>query len=96
MRPVLLFPLIALKVKSFHFFLRNFSLVLFGKKSWIGLSTSSYRDFGLKDGIISMKDLAGNGATEPLILSLNNLYLNEFHPEHELWTVLKNIKFLGN
>jgi hypothetical protein len=93
---VLLSPLIALKVKSFHSFLRNFSLVLFGKKTWIGLSTSSYRDFGLKDGIISMKDLAGTGATEPLILSLNNLYLNEFHPEHELWTVLKNIKFLGN
>jgi hypothetical protein len=75
-------------------FLKNWKNVFFDKMRWIGLKFNQYRSHGLRDGIITMENLAGTNAEKSLVESLDSLYLNEFHPEHEFWTVLKNIRKL--
>jgi hypothetical protein len=45
--------------------------------------------------VISAKILAGKNARPALIESLDKLYLQEFLAEHEIWTILKNLKHLG-
>jgi hypothetical protein len=50
----------------------------------------------LKDGVITMKDLAGTSAEPSLIKALDNVYVQEFQMEKEIWTVLKNLGKLGN
>jgi GT2 family glycosyltransferase len=76
-------------------FIRNWWSVCFGKKSWVGLSHSDFTGHGMRKGIISMTDLAGPGADQGLVQSLDFMYLNEFHPEQEIWTVLKNTRLLN-
>lgn len=76
-------------------FFRNWWSVFSGSKSWVGLSHSRFEGHGLKPGVIQMGDLAGPDADEGLIQSLDFMYLNEFHPEQEIWTVLKNTRLLN-
>lgn len=85
-------PFVLLIMKRPVTFLKNWKNVFFDKMSWIGLKSNQYRSHGLRDGIITMENLAGPHAEKSLIESLDSLYLNEFHPEHEFWTVLKNIR----
>jgi len=87
-------PIILLLMKRPLTFLKNLNNVFFGKMTWIGLTINPYRSHGLKDGIITMEILAWPDAESTLIQSLDTLYLNEFYPEHEFWTVLKNIRKL--
>jgi hypothetical protein len=87
-------PLVLLSMKRPLTFLKNWKNVFIGKMSWIGLMTNRYRSHGLRDGIITMENLAGPNAVSSLIESLDSLYLNEFHPEHEFWTILKNLRKL--
>ncbi|HPI11604.1 MAG TPA: glycosyltransferase [Catalimonadaceae bacterium] len=87
-------PFVLMFMKRPVTFLTNWKNVILGKMSWIGLKLNRYRTHGLRDGIISMENLAGPQAEQSLVESLDSLYLNEFHPEHEFWTVLKNIRKL--
>jgi len=93
---IFILPVVLVKTKSITGFMRNLSEVISGQKTWIGLSNNTFKSHGLKDGVISMANLAGNKAAKTMIHSLDNLYLHEFHPEHELWTVLKNLKNLDS
>lgn len=76
-------------------FIRNWWWVLIGKRSWVGFNHNQFAGHGMRQGIISMKDLAGPGADPGLVQSLDFMYLNEFHPEQEIWTVLKNSRLLN-
>ena len=92
---LILFPLVLLKVSSAAGFFRNFSRVLSGKLSWVGPETQAWNRFGLRPGVITTGLLAGKNAGKALTDSLDNLYIREFLAEHEVWTVLKNLRFLG-
>jgi GT2 family glycosyltransferase len=91
-----LLPLIFFRVRSFSRFLKNYGRVFTGKKTWISLEDNKFQGHGLQPGVITMEDLAGKGATEALVRSLESMYLHEFYPEHEIWTVLKNLKKLDS
>ncbi len=92
----ILFPLAIAKGADFTGLFKNMGRVLTGKKSWLGLAENHLKSFGLKDGIITMKDLAGTAAEPSLIKALDNVYVQEFQMEKEIWTVLKNLGKLGN
>jgi len=74
----------------------NIGKVLVGKKTWVGLSDNKLKSFGLKDGVITMGDLAGPKANPSLKNALDQMYMQEFHLEKEIWTVLKNLDKTGN
>ena len=76
-------------------FFRNWWSVVRGNKTWVGLSHASYAGHGMKPGVVTMLDLAGPEADSGLVQSLDFMYLNEFHPEQEIWTVLKNSRLLN-
>jgi hypothetical protein len=65
--------------------------VLKGRKTWIGPESHAWEGFGLKPAVISMKILAGTDAHPHLTDRLDALYLKEYHPGQEIWTVLKNL-----
>ncbi len=93
---ILILPVILFRIKSFKRLIYNIIAVSLGKRTWIGLSDDKFKDHGLKKGIITMVHLAGSEAEPSLIKSLDNLYLQEFLPEHEIWTVIKNIQHLDS
>ena len=66
--------------------------VFSGKKSWIGLAQNKFKAFGLRDGVITMRTLAGSDASISLVESLDKLYGEEFYMEKEIWTVFKNLE----
>lgn len=90
-----LFPLLLLKTRSFAGFLQNYLEVLGGSRTWNGTANQEWQRFGLRPAVISAKILAGKNARPALIESLDKLYLQEFLAEHEIWTILKNLKHLG-
>jgi GT2 family glycosyltransferase len=89
-------PLIAFRVKSFSALFQNFLNVLTGSMTWIGPSTDIWQRYGLRPAVINSALLAGKNADKSLIDSLDRLYIQEFLAEHEVWTVLKNLRHLGN
>jgi GT2 family glycosyltransferase len=86
-----LFPFLFWKFRSVSGFFSGMIMVLAGKKSWIGLANNDLAGFGVKQGIISMRDLAGPEQNEIVIKALDELYRKEFIFEMEIWTVLKNM-----
>lgn len=90
-----LLPYLLFRVESIAVFFRNAISVLTGSHSWLGPENPDWQRFGLRKPIISTKILAGKGAEPALIESLDKLYLQEFLAEHEIWTVLKNLRHLG-
>jgi hypothetical protein len=88
-------PFLLLKVESVVRFFGNFLAVLTGKRTWVGTESREWQRFGLKPAVVSSQVLAGIDAEPALVESLDKLYLQEFLAEHEIWTVLKNLKHLG-
>jgi GT2 family glycosyltransferase len=91
----ILFPLIFWRFSRPGSFLANLLTVLKGKKTWIGLASEQYRSHGLRPGVITMADLAGEGAPKEMVAALDGLYLGEFHAEEEIWNLVKNLRRLG-
>jgi GT2 family glycosyltransferase len=87
-----IWPLAVLRGNSISNVLTAIMQVFSGKKSWVGLAENRLKAFGLKDGIITMRDLAGLDETPALVESLDKLYCEEFYIEKEIWTVLKNLE----
>lgn len=92
--PILL-PVILLKGGRFSRALKHWKQVFTGEKTWIGLHHNILKSYGHKSGIITMKELAGPNASDLWIQRLDQLYLAEFNPLQEFWTILKNLRFIG-
>jgi GT2 family glycosyltransferase len=86
-----LFPILFWKLGSVTRFFRALAEVISGKKSWIGPAENHLRNFGVKDGILTMRHLAGNQANEKVVQALDAMYIQDFQFEMEIWNVLKNL-----
>ena len=93
--PVLL-PYFILKGINLSRSVNNWFQVISGKKTWLGLANNTLKSYGLKSAIITMQNLAGKDASELWIHQLDQLYVAEFNPLQEFWTILKNLKYIGN
>ncbi len=88
---ILLFPLLFWKFRSPGRFFSGLAQVLAGNKSWLGPSENRLRNFGVKDGIITMRDIAGPEAGEKVVLALDELYQRDFRFEMEIRTLLRHL-----
>ncbi len=88
---ILLFPFLFWKFRSPGRFFSGLAQVLAGNKSWLGLAENRLRNFGVKDGIISMRDIAGPEAGEKVILALDELYQKDFRFEMEIRTLFRHL-----
>jgi len=91
-----LIPLISFRVQSVTSLFRHYAQILAGNQTWVGTSTDAWQRYGLRPAVITTSVLAGHDADKSLIDSMDKLYIQEFLAEHEVWTVLKNLKHLGN
>lgn len=90
-----IFPIAILQGASPGLLLSNWFQVISGNKSWIGLANNHLQSFGLKNGVVTLKNLAGPGAESSLLEAMDRIYAQEFHPMEDIWNLLKNLKFTG-
>lgn len=92
---LLLWPLSLHQGFSFSTFFQNWWQVLTGQKTWLSLSDNHLLEFGLRNGILTMADLAGAQSRNSWVRSLDILYIQEFQPALDVWNVLKNMGKIG-
>jgi hypothetical protein len=88
-------PVSVLKGGSLTTLWRNFGQVLIGKKTWIGLAHNHLKDYGLKDAIVRMDRLTVKNQPNAIVQTLDKMYIDDYHPEMDIWTFLKTLDKVG-
>lgn len=92
-------PVLVWYIKKPFGFLRNIFQVLFGKKTWVGLSeiASSSTKSPIRSGVITPADaVASPSLDDPSVARLNELYVRDYDPKKDIRIIYKCIPRLGS
>jgi O-antigen biosynthesis protein len=98
---LLLYPILFLFVRNFFSFFRNIISVLFGKKSWVGLSfpyekNTSADHSKVKTGVLTPADGLDVKVSDPEIINrLSLIYAKDYKLVNDLNIILKGFRNLG-
>ena len=93
---ILLFPLLALRVKNPGRFFKNILSVLSGKKSWVGYAAMPNSLPQIRPGVLPPYNiLEGYVPDEKLQQELDTAYAEKYTANTDVGLILKNFKYLG-
>ena len=93
----MLYPIILFFQEYKLNFISNIFLVLFGKKSWVGYSSTDSKDFPvIKPAVLGIADsLSGSNLDTSTLYRLDFLYAKDYEVGEDLTVILKAWRKLG-